>query len=59
MFVVVERALEWEDAGLALTVACAYALEVEVEAVEAGTRPALGGVWVLTCECGDFLLGIF
>ena len=42
---VIDRALECEDAGLALTVACAYVLDVEVEAVEQeGTSPAVGGV---------------
>ena len=45
MDVVIERALECEDAGLALTVAWACVFEVDVEVVEqAGTRPAVGGV---------------
>lgn len=46
---VIERALECDDAGPAVTVACAYALEVEVEAVEEGRSEAvIGGA--LACE---------
>ena len=59
--VVIDRARECDDdAGLALTVASACVFVVEVEAVELEGTTALGGVWVLvTCECGDFLTGMF
>lgn len=61
--VVMERARVWDDAGEALMLAWAWALEVEVDAVELEGRRVVGGVeawWVraacacaaVTCDCG-------